>query len=148
MSAQFKLPDLPKLEEVHGSTQARHLAVGMDLVDIRRIRASLDQFGERFTTRVFTSHERAYADSSEVLRAERYAARFAAKEAVLKAFGLAGKGVSWRDIETFRHPDGHCEIRLHGMAERLMKNVQAAQTALSLTHDGDYAAAIVVACRE
>jgi holo-[acyl-carrier protein] synthase len=121
------------------------LSVGMDLIEIARIQASVDQFGERFLGRVFTRHERDYAGSSAPLQAERLAARFAAKEAALKALGLADQGVAWCDMEVFRQPDGRCELRLHDRAAELGRHSGLGQTALSLSHDGGYAAAIVAA---
>lgn len=117
----------------------------MDLVQISRIQASLDKFGDRFARRIFTAHELAYADSSPVLRAERLAARFAAKEATIKALGLTDIGVGWRDMEVVRMQDGRCELSLHGVAAEHAQGSGVAQTALTLSHDGDFAAAIVAA---
>mgnify|MGYP003396895611 CR=1 FL=1 len=73
--------------------------VGVDLVRVSEIRASLDRLGERFLTRLFTTAEIAYVTSAPALASERLAARFAAKEAALKAFGIAVVGIDWRDIE-------------------------------------------------
>jgi holo-[acyl-carrier protein] synthase len=115
----------------------------MDLVEIRRIQGSLDQFGERFLQRIFTARESAYAAAAPPLQAERLAARFAAKEAALKALGLAGQGVAWRDMEVFRHADGRCTLQLHDRAAALAQHNGVTQIAMSLSHDGDYAAAIV-----
>lgn len=117
----------------------------MDLVQISRIQESVDKFGDRFLQRLFTEQELAYAISTPSRLAERLAARFAAKEATLKALELADKGVAWRDMEVFRLPDGRCELRLHGRAAEGARQVGAMQTALTLSHDGDYAAAIVAA---
>jgi holo-[acyl-carrier protein] synthase len=117
----------------------------MDLVQISRIQESMDKFGERFMQRVFTAQELAYAMSTPSRQAERLAARFAAKEATLKALDLADKGVAWRDMEVFRLPDGRCELHLHGLAAEKAKGAGVMQTALTLSHDGDYAAAIVAA---
>ena len=80
------------------------VGVGIDLVRVSRVAASLAQFGERFLRRVFTEAEIAYATSSPGLTAERLAARFAAKEAAIKALGLADQGVGWRQIEVQRLP--------------------------------------------
>jgi len=139
------LPDFPNSIDVNPSSVVCRLKVGMDLVQISRIQASLEKFGDRFMQRIFTEHEMLYAISASVLQAERLAARFAAKEATLKALGLAGKGVAWRDMEVFRFPDGRCELRLYGRAFEFAKSLGVIQTALSLSHDGDYAAAIVAA---
>ncbi len=117
----------------------------MDLVQISRIASSVQKFGDRFTHRVFTSRELGYALSSPVLTMERLAARFAAKEAALKALSLADKGVAWQDMEVVRQADGQCALQLHGKAAELAQAAGIVKTALSLTHDGDYAAAIVAA---
>ena len=74
----------------------------MDLVHVPRIDESLRDFGERFAERLFTDAEIAYADSSPTERAARYAARFAAKEATIKALSLSEAGVDWRDMEVER----------------------------------------------
>jgi holo-[acyl-carrier protein] synthase len=121
------------------------LSVGIDLVAIDRMRASLAKFGERFVRRIFTDQEAAYAARTPASQAERLAARFAAKEAALKALRLADTGVGWKDMEVFRHPDGRCELQLHGKASELASRNGVSQTALSLSHDGAYASAIVVA---
>lgn len=123
------------------------LRVGIDLVQISRIRESIAKFGERFAQRLFTPDEIAYASAAEPLAAERFAARFAAKEAALKAFGLSHAGIDWREIEVLRHPDGHCSLRLHGKAASLAGAPLDHETALSLSHDGDYAVAIVTALK-
>lgn len=144
--AEFpKLPDFPHSIGVSLNSSARQLKVGMDLVQISRIQASVEKFGERFMRRIFTEHEAAYACGTPVLQSERLAARFAAKEATMKALGLADKGVAWRDMEVFRLPDGQCELRLHGLAAEYARRHGVEQTALTLSHDGDYAAAIVAA---
>jgi holo-[acyl-carrier protein] synthase len=109
------------------------------------MRESLDQFGDRFMRRIFTADEAAYAARTPALQAEKLAARFAAKEAALKALGMADQGVPWTDMEVLRQPDGRCELHLHGKAAEHAKRMGVAQLALSLTHDGGYAAAIVVA---
>jgi holo-[acyl-carrier protein] synthase len=123
------------------------LRVGIDLVQISRIRESIAAFGERFARRLFTPDEIAYASAEEPLAAERFAARFAAKEAALKAFGLSHAGIDWREIEVLRHADGHCSLRLHGKAASLAGAPLDHETALSLSHEGDYAVAIVTALK-
>lgn len=117
----------------------------MDLVDISRVRESIAQFGARFIDRIFTADEAAYAATTPALQPERLAARFAAKEAALKALCMADQGVPWKDMEVFRHPDGRCELRLHGKAAEHAQRRGVMQLALSLSHDGHFAAAIVVA---
>jgi len=126
----------------HGSPRVR---AGVDIVQISRIDESLRSFGERFVQRLFTADEIAYAGSQPELAAQRYAARFAAKEAALKAFDLTHTGINWRDIEVVREPQGACHLQLHGKAARLAAPLQGGGTSLSLSHDGDYAIAVVFA---
>lgn len=123
------------------------LRVGLDLVEIHRVRESIDRHGERFLQRLFSDDEIAYASSSADpgQRAERLAARFAAKEAAIKAFGLSETGVGWRDIEVRRRADGACHLSLHGRAARHAADLGVRDIALSLSHDGGYAAAVVTA---
>jgi holo-[acyl-carrier protein] synthase len=115
--------------------------VGIDLVQISRIAGSIEAFGDRFVHRVFTRDEAAYATTPE-----RLAARFAAKEAVKKALEL--DGVSWRDIEVARRPNGACDVVLHGAARAAADALGARELALSMSHEGDYATAMVVAACE
>jgi holo-[acyl-carrier protein] synthase len=118
------------------------LAVGIDLVMVSRIASSLELFGDRFLRRIFTEGEIAYATAAPALTAERLAVRFAAKEATMKALGLAGRGVGWRQIEVTTEASGAPAIRLHG--EALTLAADAGELALSLSHEGDFATAIVV----
>jgi holo-[acyl-carrier protein] synthase len=124
------------------------LGLGSDLVDIRRIEATLERFGTRFTHRIFTPGER---DKSErrAARAASYARRFAAKEACAKALGTGfRKAVYWRDMEVVNQPGGKPSMRLTGGAlARLASLVPAgmrAQIDVSLTDDPPIAQAIVV----
>jgi phosphopantetheine--protein transferase-like protein len=94
------------------------LRVGTDLVQVSRIAQSIHQFGDRFVHRLFTADEIAYASSNPALLAERLAARFAAKEAAIKALSLSDTGLDWRQIEVQRSASGHCSLALHGVAER------------------------------
>ena len=124
------------------------LGLGSDLVDIRRIEATLERFGPRFTHRIFTPGER---DKSErrAARAASYARRFAAKEACAKALGTGfRKAVYWRDMEVVNLPGGKPSMRLTGGAlARLASLVPAgmrAQIDVSLTDDPPIAQAIVI----
>jgi holo-[acyl-carrier protein] synthase len=121
--------------------------VGIDLVRIARIVESLDSFGERFMRRLFTAQEIAWALASPACTAERLAARFAAKEAAIKAFDLAATGVDWRDIEVVRLPSGATRLALHGAVARHVAGLGIAEAAVSLSHADDYAAAVVTALR-
>jgi len=120
--------------------------VGIDLVRISRIDESLMRFGERFMRRVFHADEIVYAmEAPPALRAQRLAARFAAKEAAMKALRVAHRGVPWREIEVRRSADGDCALVLHGSASQAACDAGFAVASLSLTHEGDYAAAVVLA---
>ncbi len=124
------------------------LGLGSDLVDIRRVEATLARFGERFTNRIFTTGERAKSDR-RAARAESYARRFAAKEACSKALGTGfRKAVYWRDMEVVNLPGGKPTMRLTGGAAiRLAEMVppgMKAQIDVSLTDDPPIASAIVI----
>ena len=121
------------------------ISVGIDLVQVSAIADSVDRFGERFLARIFTPSEIEYAKSSPAQFAARLSARFAAKEAVRKALRL--DGVAWRDIEVVRHEDGACTIALHGTARQLARTDGGA-LAVSLSHENDQAAAVVIATRD
>ena len=118
--------------------------VAIDLVSIRRIEESLERFGQRFLQRLFRADEIAYATEAPALTAQRLAARFAAKEAALKALRLATHGVGLRNIEVRRDYDSDCPIRLHGSAQKAALEAGMTVTSISLTHEGDYAAAVVL----
>lgn len=131
-------------------TQVRHAAqrmtVGIDLVQLSRIRESLATFGDRFLRRVFTEGEIAYATAAPDLAPSRLAARLAAKEATMKALDLVERGVSWRDIEVTRGPTGGPSLVLRGSARAAAEEagVADADLSLSLSHEGDYATAVVI----
>ena len=121
------------------------LCVGFDLVQISQIEGSLRAFGEAFKKRLFTQDELSYASCDEGQCAQRLAARFAVKEAVIKALQLSEVGVDWRDIEVIKQPDGDCHLQLHGDVAGLALSMGAMQWLLSMSHDGDYAGAVVMA---
>lgn len=121
------------------------LRVGLDVVELSRVRESLDLFGDRFMRRLFSAGEIGYATQSPAHCVERLAARFAAKEAAIKAFALGEVGIDWRDIEVRKLADGACCLALHGKAALQAARLGVSDIALSLSHDGDYAAAIVTA---
>lgn len=120
------------------------LRVGIDLVRISRIAESLALHGDRFKRRIFTDGEIAYAEAAPALVAERLAARFAAKEAVIKALRAVDYGIAWRDIEVCRTASGACELALHGRAAEAARSIGIDHLALSLSHEGDQATAMVV----
>ncbi len=125
------------------------IGLGQDLVDIRRIAAVLDRFGDRFTHRVFTATERARSDRRKA-RAASYARRFAAKEAGAKALGtgVPRRGVAWRDIAVVNLPTGQPTLELHrAAADRLRALTPAGHTAVTrvtLSDDEPYAMALVI----
>ena len=129
-------------EQPHAA--AGRTRVGIDIVQISRIADSVAQFGDRFTQRLFTPSELAYATAVPSLAAERLAARFAAKEAAFKAFELSEAGIDWRELEVRRLEDGACRLVLHGKAAKCA-GAHDNEAALSLSHDGDYAIAVVAA---
>ena len=119
---------------------------GVDIVEIARIARMLDDHGERFAERCFTAEERAYADESDRVRAERYAARFAAKEAVLKALGTGLRyGLTFPDIEVRRTGEGGPVIHLDGVALEMAERRGICKWHLSLSHAGGFAIASVIA---
>jgi holo-[acyl-carrier protein] synthase len=127
-------------------TRPTRLRVGVDLVSVRDVARSLERFGERYARRVFTAREAAYCRAaSGRAAAARFAVRFAAKEAALKALRPETPWADWRAIEVWRHPSGSCEIVLHGEAAELASRQGIETLALSMSHDGGRAAAVVVA---
>lgn len=124
------------------------LGLGSDLVDITRIAATLERYGERFIERVFTPVERAKCEG-RVNRAEGYARRFAAKEACAKALGTGfRRGVYWRDLGVVNLPGGRPTMRLTGGAlvrlETLLPPGMEARIDVSLTDEPPMAQAIVI----
>lgn len=118
--------------------------LGLDLVDVDRIRLLLEKHGERFKQRTFTEAECAYCDTS-VMAPLHYAARFAAKEAAAKALGTGfAEGVSWKDIEVERESSGEPILKLHGEAAKRAEKMGVTQAFVSLTHTQASAAATVV----
>jgi len=118
---------------------------GIDMVDVARISRILDEHGDTFTGRCFTESERCYADAARNRRAERYAARFACKEAVLKALGTGwSSGISWQDIDVQRMPSGQPRLRLSGRCEQISHDMGIRNWHVSISHAGDYAVASVI----
>jgi holo-[acyl-carrier protein] synthase len=118
--------------------------IGVDIVDIARIQALLDRYGERFLRRVYTEAETAYAMGG-ANKAERLAGRFAVKEAVMKALGTGkSQGILWRDVETLRGRRGKPEVHLHRQAMKWAKSAGGGAVHVSITHDGGKAVAFVI----
>jgi len=120
------------------------VGTGADLAEVRRIKAAIERYGERFTGRVFTAAEIAYAES-KANKYERYAARFAAKEAGMKALGTGWSGgVTFRSIEVVNLASGQPTLVLHGASEERARSLGATRAAVTISHDGGYAMACVV----
>jgi holo-[acyl-carrier protein] synthase len=120
------------------------VGIGVDIVEVGRVKELLARYRDRFVRRVFTEAEARYAGRS-VREAERLAGRFAAKEAVLKAFGTGkSHGILWRDVETVRGAMGKPEVRLYGKAFNYMKKLGGNRIHVSITHDGGKAVAFVI----
>lgn len=119
---------------------------GVDLVDIARVAAIVDRHGIRFIERVFTREEQAYAEAAPRLRGERYAARFAAKEAVFKVLGTGwAGGVDWRDVEVARTGAGAPILRVTGHAAAVADRLGITGWHVSLSHTRELASASVIA---
>ena len=122
------------------------IAHGIDLVENARIAAMLDRHGERFLDRCFTPAERAYAEGNPKRCDQHLAARFAAKEAVLKALGTGWRdGIAWTDIEVVRQPSGQPAVRLTGRAREIADAMGATAWLISLTHTDQHAMASAIA---
>ena len=120
------------------------LSTGVDIIEIDRIRRVLERYGQRFLDRVFTPGEILYCRG----RAANLAARFAAKEATMKALGTGVRGVGWKDIEVIRHDSGAPAIKLHKRGEQRALRLGVQEISISLSHSRDYAVAFVVVQRE
>ena len=122
------------------------LLVGVDLVDVREVEQALVTFKDRYLTRVFTRGEIAYALQSPAETARRLGARFAAKEAARKAL-RAGDGIGFRTIEVIKEEDGACDVGLTGAALAAANRAGVGSLTVSLSHEGDFAMAVVVGQR-
>ena len=120
------------------------VGTGIDIAEVPRVAQALERFGDRFLHRIFTAGEIRYCDS-KANRVERYAARFAAKEAAMKALGTGwNHGVRWRDCEVVRAPGGRPTIVFHGKAGEFAAKLGVKNAALSLTHTSQQAFAQVI----
>jgi holo-[acyl-carrier protein] synthase len=120
------------------------VGLGLDISEIDRIEAAIKRHGAPFLERLFTPAEVAYCESHKG-KYERYAARFAAKEAAMKALGTGwSHGVRWRDIEVTREPSGKPTLRLAGVAAEIARRMGVKNISLSITHSGNLALAEVI----
>ncbi|MBA3832527.1 MAG: holo-ACP synthase [Chthoniobacterales bacterium] len=120
------------------------LGIGIDLVDCDRIENSIQRFGDRFLQRVFTAGEIAYAQSMK-FPARHLAARFAAKEALSKAFGTGiGKSMGWRDLDVQKKESGEPFVALSGGAEKMAKERGVGNIWISLSHTEEIGMATII----
>lgn len=120
------------------------VGTGVDVIEVARIRAAVERFGNRFLNRVFTPEEIRYC-TSKLNAAERLAARFAAKEAGMKAVGTGLRhGVSWHDLEVVRAPSGKPSLHLTGKVAEFASRLGYAHVHLSLSHTAEHAIAFVI----
>lgn len=123
----------------------RIIGHGIDLIEIQRMARMLEDHGDSFTRRCFTEDERVYADAGGKLRPERYAARFAAKEAVFKALGTGwSQGIGWHEVEVRRDPAGRPTIEVSGRCADLATELGVGCWHLSLSHSKTHAIASVI----
>lgn len=120
------------------------LGTGIDLAEVPRIRAAVERYGPRFIERVFTEKEIAYVER-KANKYERYAARFAAKEAGMKAIGTGWRrGVRWQDFEVTNLASGRPTLAFHGVAAEFARRLGVEKVHLSLTHTEQYGQAFVI----
>ena len=115
-------------------------AVGVDVIEIERVGKALERFGERFLRRVYTEAEAAFCRG----RVHELAARFAAKEAVMKALGTGAHGVAWREIEVLPNHRGKPLVYLYGRAKARAERISLRGLDVSMSHSREYAVAMVV----
>ena len=120
------------------------MGIGVDLCEVDRLEAAIRRHGERFLTRIYTPAERAYCES-KVNRMERFAGRFAAKEAAMKAIGTGWRrGVAWREFEVTRGASGQPIMLFHGVAGKIAGELGVTRALVSITHIKSMAMAQVV----
>ena len=117
--------------------------IGIDIVEIKRIKKIIEKWGMKFSHRVFTCNEREYCEKKKFSH-QSYAARFAAKEAFLKALGIGLRGVSWKEIEITTDSFGKPEIKAQGKLKNILKKQKVNQIFLTLSHSRKYAVAQVI----
>ena len=120
------------------------VGMGIDVAEVKRIKAVIESQGERFLQRVYTPDEAAYCEQFRN-KYERYAGRFAAKEAAMKALGTGwSRGVRWVDVEVVRKHGGRPTITLKGEARKIADSLGVENIALSITHTAEQAIAQVI----
>jgi len=132
--------------DVPAEPRRDRLHLGVDVVSVSEVSRSLERFGDRYIRRVFTAPEAAYCRAGTGhAAASRFAVRFAAKEATLKALRPEAPSGDWRSIEVRRHDSGWCDVVLHGEMAALAVQQGIETLALSMSHHEDHAIAVVVA---
>lgn len=120
------------------------VGLGVDIAEVERVRGAIERQGERFLKRVYTEKERAYCEQFKN-KYERYAGRFAVKEAAMKALGTGwSRGVRWVDVETVRERGGRPGLELHGEAKRIADKLGVKHIAVTITHTESQALAQVI----
>ncbi len=119
---------------------AKHVHIGIDIIEIARIKKAIARWGEGFLHRVYTEPELKLSRQ----KPSSLAARFAGKEAVIKAVGTQTKGIGWREIEILADPTGKPLVHLYGKAQNQADSLGLGKLAISLSHSKDYAIAFVV----
>lgn len=118
---------------------------GTDIIEISRIKESIQQNGDAFLNKVYTKNEIEYCERHNVAKYQHYAARFSAKEAVSKFFGTGfSGGIDWREIEIINNENGKPEVKLTGKALELFNKEGYKEITLSISHCKEYATSIVV----
>jgi holo-[acyl-carrier protein] synthase len=120
------------------------VGTGVDLAEVPRIKASIERYGGKFIGRIYTPAEIAYVER-KANKFERYAARFAAKEAGMKAIGTGWRrGVTWQDFEVANLPSGKPTLLLHGVAAKVAEELGVKNISLSITHTSELGMAHVI----
>jgi len=120
------------------------VGTGVDIVEVPRVAAAIERFGKRFLERIYTEAEIRYCQSRRN-STERFAARFAAKEAALKALGTGWRqGIAWKEVEVRREPGGRPTVHFHGRAAEVAERLGMKHASLSLSHTAEQAIAQVI----
>jgi holo-[acyl-carrier protein] synthase len=133
------------LASAAGAAEGRVIVgLGVDIAEVDRVRAAIERHGQAFLKRLFTPAETAYCERHRN-KYERYAGRFAAKEAAMKALGTGWRGgIRWQDIEVIRLPSGRPTLELRGRSKEFAERLQVKHISLTITHSGNTALAQVI----
>lgn len=123
------------------------IGVGIDIVEVERIERAITRWGEAFIRRIYTARE-VERSAAPIVVGPRMAARFAAKEAVMKALGVGWRDLSWREIEIANDAQGKPIVHLHGAARRVAQQLGVTDVLLALSHTHLHAVANAVAIRK